>query len=79
MRLGPWEIGLILLIVLIIFGAGRLANLGKDLGKAIRGFRDASKGDEEKQEEAEETIKTATTTKKKAKDSAKEPKEAKEA
>jgi sec-independent protein translocase protein TatA len=74
MRLGPWEIGLILVIVLIIFGAGRIANLGKDLGKAIRGFRDASKGDDEvkKEEEAEETVKTAATTKKKTKDSAKE-------
>jgi|PlaIllAssembly_1097288.scaffolds.fasta_scaffold27397_2 sec-independent protein translocase protein TatA len=74
MRLGPWEIGLILVIVLIIFGAGRIANLGKDLGKAIRGFREASKGDEEakKEEEAEETVKTAATTKKKTKDSAKE-------
>ena len=47
---------------------------GKDLGKAIRGFREASKGDEEakKEEEAEETVKTAATTKKKTKDSAKE-------
>ena len=74
MRLGPWEIGLILVIVLIIFGAGRLANIGKDLGKAIRGFRDASKGDDEvkKEEEAVETVKTAATNKKKTKDSAKE-------
>ena len=48
MKLGPWEIGLILVIVLIIFGAGRLANLGKDMGRAIRGFREASKTDEDK-------------------------------
>ncbi len=72
MRLGPWEIGLILVIVLIIFGAGRIANLGRDLGKAIRGFREASKGDdEEKKEEAVETTKVIATEKKKSKDAAK--------
>jgi sec-independent protein translocase protein TatA len=67
MKLGPWEIGLILVIVLIIFGAGRLANIGKDMGKAIRGFRDASKGDDDKATaEAEPEEKTAIkkTTKK---------------
>lgn len=64
MRLGPWEIGLILVIVLIIFGAGRLANIGRDLGKAIRGFREASKGDdEEKPEETEPATKTISKRK----------------
>jgi sec-independent protein translocase protein TatA len=71
MRLGPWEIGLILVIVLIIFGAGRLTNIGRDLGKAIRGFRESSKGEEDaKQEEAEITTKKSTT-RKKTKDTAK--------
>ena len=71
MKLGPWEIGLILVIVLIIFGAGRLTNIGRDLGKAIRGFREGAKSDDEvKQEEAEETTKKITA-KKKAKDTTK--------
>ena len=48
MKLGPWEIGLILVIVLIIFGAGKLATIGRDLGKAIRGFKEESKMPEEK-------------------------------
>ena len=38
-RLGPWEIGLILMIVLVIFGAGRLAHIGSSVGKSIRDFR----------------------------------------
>jgi sec-independent protein translocase protein TatA len=38
-RFGPWEIGLILLIVLIIFGVGRLPQVGSAIGKTVRGFR----------------------------------------
>ncbi len=46
-RLGPWELGLILLIVLIIFGAGRLPQLGSAFGKTIREFRRMSHDEEE--------------------------------
>lgn len=45
-RLGPWEIGLILVIILIIFGVGRLPQVGGAIGKALREFRKA-KGDKE--------------------------------
>jgi sec-independent protein translocase protein TatA len=38
-RFGPWEIGLILLIVLIIFGVGRLPQVGSAIGKTVREFR----------------------------------------
>lgn len=37
--LGPLEIGLILVFVLILFGPKRLPGLGKSLGEAIRGFK----------------------------------------
>jgi len=40
-RMGPWEIGLILLIVLIIFGVGKLPQIGSSIGKGIREFRKA--------------------------------------
>ncbi len=33
MRLGPWEIGLMLAIVLIVFGVGKLPEVGGALGK----------------------------------------------
>jgi len=36
---GPWELILILLIVLVIFGAGRLPEIGANLGKGIRNFK----------------------------------------
>jgi len=44
--LGPWELGLILLIVLIVFGAGKLPQIGNALGTAIKNFKKGIKGDE---------------------------------
>ena len=47
--LGPVELGLILVIVVLIFGAGRLPEVGGAVGKSIREFRKASKdGDDDK-------------------------------
>ncbi len=37
--LGPMELVLILLIVLVVFGASRLPQLGKGLGEGIRNFK----------------------------------------
>ena len=45
--LGPWELLIILAIVLLIFGPRRLKTLGSDLGNAIKGFRSAVKHEEE--------------------------------
>lgn len=43
MHFSIWELALILVIVLVLFGGSRLRNLGSDLGSAIRGFRDSMK------------------------------------
>jgi TatA/E family protein of Tat protein translocase len=40
--LGPAEVILVLIIALIVFGPGRLPEIGQALGKTIREFRDAS-------------------------------------
>ena len=40
--LGPWELIIILLIVVVIFGAGRLSEIGGAMGKSIREFRRAT-------------------------------------
>ena len=48
MNLGLPELLIILLIVIVIFGANRLPQLGKGLGSAIRNFKDGIK-DETKQ------------------------------
>lgn len=48
-QLGPWELIIVLLIVVVVFGAGRLAEIGGALGKGIREFRSATKeGDDVK-------------------------------
>lgn len=39
---------LLLAVVVLIFGTKKLANIGSDLGKAVKGFKDGVKGDEEK-------------------------------
>lgn len=43
--LGLPELVIILVIVILIFGANRLPELGKGIGKGIRNFKDASKND----------------------------------
>jgi sec-independent protein translocase protein TatA len=40
MDIGPSELLIILVIVVILFGPGRLANIGGELGKAIHDFRE---------------------------------------
>jgi len=72
-RMGPLEIGLIVLIILIIFGAGKLPQVGGAIGKGIRAFRKGQRGEDEEEEEEEEeephkpkkkvTKKTAKTSK----------------
>jgi len=44
--LGPMELMLILLIVVILFGYSRLAGIGKGLGEGIRNFKQGMKNDE---------------------------------
>ncbi len=43
---GPWEVAFILIIVLIIFGPGKLPQLGESIGKAINSFRRAKEEDD---------------------------------
>ena len=41
--LGPMEIGMILLVVLLLFGAKRIPEIARGLGKGLREFKDATK------------------------------------
>ncbi len=45
--IGAPELLIILVIVILIFGVGRIANIGGELGKGISAFRKGLKGDEE--------------------------------
>jgi sec-independent protein translocase protein TatA len=47
--IGPTELIIILIIVLVIFGPGKLPGIGKALGDSIKGFKKASKDDEVKE------------------------------
>jgi sec-independent protein translocase protein TatA len=42
---GPWELGIVLVIILIIVGPGKLPKVGQSLGKAIQNFRKAKEDD----------------------------------
>jgi sec-independent protein translocase protein TatA len=64
MKFGPWEIALILVIILIVFGVGKLPQVGNAIGKGIRSFKRAQSGEDEGEEE--EATKPAVTAAKKA-------------
>ena len=40
----PLHIAIVLIVVLMVFGAKRLPEMGKSLGEGLRGFKDAIKG-----------------------------------
>lgn len=46
-RIGPWEIGLILTIIVIVFGVGKLPEVGGAIGKGLRAFRKGRGGEED--------------------------------
>ena len=46
--IGPLEIGIILVVVVLLFGVGRIGKIGGELGKSIREFRKGLEGDEKK-------------------------------
>jgi sec-independent protein translocase protein TatA len=55
LRLGPLELVIILVIVILLFGVGRIGKIAGELGSGIRAFRTGLQGDEkEKEEKAEE-------------------------
>ena len=42
-NLGGWEWAILLIIVLIVFGVGKLPQVGKSLGEGLRNFKDGMK------------------------------------
>ena len=65
-HIGPWEIALILVIILIVFGVGKLPQVGGAIGKGLRAFRRGQRGEEdEEEEEEEEKPQSKKTTRKK--------------
>jgi len=46
--LSIWHWLIVLVVVMLIFGTKKLGNVGSDLGKAVKGFKDGVKGEDEK-------------------------------
>jgi len=67
--IGIWELLIILLVILIIFGPGKLPEVGKAIGKAMKSFRDAQRDIETDikgaMKEPEENVKKAESSEKK--------------
>ncbi|MAH21328.1 MAG: twin-arginine translocase TatA/TatE family subunit [Thaumarchaeota archaeon] len=66
LRPGPLEIGLILVIILIVFGVGKLPQVGEAFGKGIRAFKKGTSGESEGEKETKAEKQTKKKTKKKA-------------
>jgi sec-independent protein translocase protein TatA len=43
-----WHWLIVLVIVMLVFGTKKLGNMGSDLGKAVKGFKDGVKGEDDK-------------------------------
>ena len=52
-RIGVPELLIILTIVLLVFGVGRIGKIGGELGKGIRSFRDGLKSPEDEKKDEE--------------------------
>ena len=48
--IGPWQIVLIVAVVLLLFGGRKIPELMRGLGQGMKEFKDATKGDEEKKD-----------------------------
>ena len=64
-RIGPFELVIVLFIILVIFGVGKLPEIGGAMGKGIRAFKKGQAGEEDEGE------------KEKAKEESKEPEKSK--
>lgn len=56
--LGPTELIIILVIIIVLFGVGRISKIAGELGSGIRSFKEGLQGDDDKDAEAEETENT---------------------
>ncbi|MGZ5316237.1 MAG: Sec-independent protein translocase subunit TatA/TatB [Solirubrobacterales bacterium] len=60
-NIGPLEIAIVLVIVLIIFGPKRLPELGRSMGRGIREFRGSISGDRDKDDVEDERAELETS------------------
>jgi sec-independent protein translocase protein TatA len=61
MTLGGWEWVIILVIVLLVFGVGRISKLGSEMGKGISAFREGMREGQEGEDDVEEAAEDSET------------------
>ena len=61
--IGPWEIAIVLVLALLIFGPRKLPDLGASLGKSIRGFRKSMQEGQDEVKSAMAEVREATDLK----------------
>ncbi|RRQ50031.1 twin-arginine translocase TatA/TatE family subunit [Maribacter algicola] len=54
LAIGPWQIAIVVLVVLLLFGGKKIPELMRGLGSGIKEFKDASKEDESPEKEKKE-------------------------
>jgi sec-independent protein translocase protein TatA len=59
-NVGPWEIILLLLLALLLFGAKRLPEIGRSMGRGLREFKDSVAGKDDDRDEPAELPVTTT-------------------
>jgi sec-independent protein translocase protein TatA len=59
---GVWEILLLLLVLLLVFGPKRLPEMGRSMGRGMREFKDSLTGKDKDEDEEQGAIVTATAT-----------------
>lgn len=55
--LGPTELIIILVIIVLLFGVGRIGKIAGEMGSGVRAFREGLKGDDEKTDAKEDKAK----------------------
>ncbi len=63
-NLGPTELIIILVIVIVLFGVGRIGKIAGELGGGIRAFKDGLQGDEKDQEKEKQEAKVVEPSEK---------------
>lgn len=64
--IGIWQLVIVAVIVVLLFGTKKLRNIGGDLGSAIKGFKSAIGEDKEQKNSAEKTSETLADSSKSA-------------
>ena len=64
MGISPWQLIIVLVIVVLIFGTKKIRNMGGDVGSAVRNFKKSMKDeDDSKQSDTDETSSDETSPK----------------